>query len=95
MSFPLANIHDHQYRFMKDFDAQEGIAFLLLYFTQPDVYYYMTFSELTYFFERAAAGGLKHFKYRELNPKYILPHSGNFLVPYLEGINLDLSERDE
>lgn len=95
MSFPLANIHDHQYRFMKDFDAQEGIAFLLLYFTQPDVYYYMTFSELTYFCERAAGGGLKHFKYKELNPKYVLPHSGNFLVPYLEGINLDLSERDE
>lgn len=95
MSFPLANIHDHQFRFMKDFDKQEGVAFLLLYFTQPDVYYYMTFAELSVFMQRAKEGGPKHFKFGELNEKFRLSRSSGFLVPYLEGINLDLAERDD
>ena len=32
-SFPLQNIHEHQIRFMSDYEHQGGIAFFLLYFT--------------------------------------------------------------
>ncbi len=32
-TFPLANIHPHQVRFMEDFEKQGGISFLLLSFT--------------------------------------------------------------
>ena len=94
LSFPLANIHAHQYAFMKDFDAQDGIAFLLLYFSKTEVYYYMRFSELTYFMQRAENGGPKHFKFSELDEKFYLPVSRQFLIPYLEGISRDLGERD-
>ena len=45
--------------------------------------------------KRAEEGGPKHFKFSELDQKYYLPASRQFFVPYLEGINLDLSERDE
>ena len=31
-TFPLANIHAHQMSFMKEFEQQKGIAFLLLFF---------------------------------------------------------------
>ena len=95
LSFPLANIHAHQYEFMKDFDAQDGIAFLLLYFSEPDVYYYMTFAELTKYMNRAKDGGPKHFKFKELDERYYLPAKGGILVPYLAGINRDLEDRDE
>ena len=29
-TFPLQNIHEHQYRFMEDFEAQGGVAFFLI-----------------------------------------------------------------
>ena len=34
--FPLQNIHAHQVEFMKDFEKQQGIAFLILYFSHRD-----------------------------------------------------------
>ena len=33
-TFPLANIHPHQVQFMKEFEEQKGISFLILYFSQ-------------------------------------------------------------
>ena len=35
-TFPLQNIHPHQIQFMKEFEEQGGIAFILLYFTVAD-----------------------------------------------------------
>ena len=35
-TFPLANIHEHQVIFMERFEKQQGIAFLLIYFTHRD-----------------------------------------------------------
>lgn len=32
-NFPLQNIHAHQVEFMGDFEKQQGIAFLILFFT--------------------------------------------------------------
>ena len=42
-SFALSNVHEHQFNFMADFEAQGGISFLLIHFTSVDKYYYMTF----------------------------------------------------
>ena len=43
-TFPLANVHQHQIQFMADFERQKGIAFLLLYFSASDFFYYLRFS---------------------------------------------------
>ena len=32
-AFPLANVHEHQIQFMAEFEKQDGIAFLLIYFS--------------------------------------------------------------
>ena len=32
-TFPMQNIHEHQLHFMEQFEAQNGISFLLIYFT--------------------------------------------------------------
>ena len=94
-SFPLQNIHEHQVAFMRDFEKQQGIAFLILYFSHRDEIYYMPFWQVEQFWERGQNGGIKHFKYSELFPQWFLKRSGNILVPFLEGIQMDLDERAE
>lgn len=92
-SFPMANIHEHQYRFMADFEEQEGIAFLIIYFKDRDVFYYLPFASLKTFWERMEAGGPKHFKFGELDPAYeISSYSGTF-VHFLEPLQRDLASR--
>ena len=41
-TFPLQNIHEHQVAFMRDFERQQGVAFLILYFSHIDEVYYLT-----------------------------------------------------
>ena len=36
--FPLANVHPHQIRFMQEFEEQDGVAFLIIYFKSRDLY---------------------------------------------------------
>ena len=93
-TFALSNVHEHQYEFMKDFEAQGGVAFLLIYFTGIDQYYYMRFKELDKFYTRAANGGPKSFKTEELNPAYMLHSIQGAPVHYIEGINRDIEEPD-
>lgn len=93
-TFPLQNVHEHQVTFMKEFEEQKGIAFLLIYFKKRDVFYYLTFEELWKYWERAEKGGRKSFRFEELDPHYqISTHNGVF-VHYLEMINQDLENRD-
>lgn len=92
-NFPIANIHEHQVVFMQDFESQGGIAFLILYFTEADRYFYLPFEDLVRFWNRAMAGRQKHFKLSELNPKYEM-HCNGFLLHYLEALQTDLSARE-
>lgn len=93
-TFPLQNVHEHQIRFMREFEQQKGIAFLLIYFAKRDVFYYLSFEKLLYFWKRSEQGGRKSFTFDELDPHYqISTHNGVF-VHYLEMISQDLEERE-
>ncbi|MCQ2509566.1 MAG: Holliday junction resolvase RecU [Lachnospiraceae bacterium] len=92
-AFPLANVHPHQIAFMKDFEKQEGIAFLLLYFSARECYYYLRLSEFLTFVERAEKGGLKRFRFEELDQDFILQQKHGIMIPYLEGIQKDMDRR--
>lgn len=92
--FPLQNIHQHQVNFMKDFEEQQGLAFLILYFSHRDEIYYLTFRQMYNFWERGQEGGPRHFKYQELDPRWFLQRKGNILVPFLDGIQMDLDSRE-
>lgn len=92
-SFPLMNVHEHQMQFMQDFENQDGIAFLLIYFKSKERYMYLPFAELKKFWQRKEDGGLKHFKLKELDPSFeISTYSGTF-VHYLEQIQMDINRR--
>ena len=93
-TFSLQNIHEHQYRFMQEFEKQGGISFLMIMFTKRNDRYYMPFSELSTYMERTKEGHAKNFKYLELNDDFFLKPSTGALVPYLEGLQKDLDMRE-
>ena len=93
-TFPLQNVHPHQMEFMRDFEAQDGIAFLIIFFTHLDRFYYLPYRKLSAFWERMENGGRKSFRMEELDEEYFFERSGNVLVPYLIPLQTDLSQRD-
>lgn len=92
-NFSLQNIHEHQFRFMTDFEKQDGIAFILLYFTHRDEKYYIPYWDIKKFMERANENGRKHIKYDEIDKSYLIGRKGGVLVHYLEQLQKDLASR--
>lgn len=91
--FPLANIHEHQIRFMKEFEQQDGIAFFLIYFKDEDRYYYLRLKEALLFWERKEIKGPKSFDVSELTPDYFFKAKNETFIPYLEMVKKDILER--
>lgn len=94
-TFPLANIHEHQVEFMRNFEKQNGVAFLLISFTKRNELYYLRFNELLAYWERNISGGRKSFRYDELDSDFFLKEVPGVLVPYLNALQLDLEKREE
>ncbi|MDD5935078.1 MAG: Holliday junction resolvase RecU [Clostridiales bacterium] len=94
-TFALANIHEHQVEFMKDFEGQGGISFFLIYYSKRDEYYYLRLEELLKFWNRAKEGGRKSFRFEELSADYFIKSKGGVFVPFLELLQKDLNLRDE
>ncbi|MCI8280469.1 MAG: Holliday junction resolvase RecU [Lachnospiraceae bacterium] len=92
-AFPLQNVHEHQIVFMENFEKQGGVAFLILFFSHRNEFYYLPHKRLMEFWERAKGGGRKSFRYEELSPEFFLHSRGGVLVPYLEGLQQDLDAR--
>lgn len=93
-TFPLQNVHEHQVAFMDKFEHQNGISFLIIYYSKKNLLYYMKFTELKQFWERAASGGRKSIRFEELNPEFFMSWKNSCFVPYLDYIQKDLDSRD-
>jgi len=93
-TFALQNIHEHQVEFMRQFEKQGGIAFFILYYSSRDLFYYLTFDTLDFFWQRAKNGGRKSFRFEELAPEYVIPRKQGILVPYLDTMQKDLEQKD-
>ncbi len=93
-TFPLANIHAHQVEFMERFEGQGGIAFFLIFYTKREEFYYLQLSLLKKFWERMLEGGRKSFRYEELSPEFFLEGGNGAMIPYLDGLQKDLSARE-
>ena len=92
-TFPLQNVHEHQVEFMRDFEKQGGIAFLIIHFTERDEMYYLPFRDLDGFWTRMRSGGRKSFTYEEIDKQYKISRSGDMLVHYLQTLQKDLDGR--
>lgn len=93
-TFSMNNVHEHQIEFMKEFEEQDGIAFLLIYYKKHNIYYYLTYERLYDFWTRATNGGRKSFRYDELDPSFQIKIQGGGYIHYLEMINKDLDCRE-
>ncbi|MFR5602188.1 MAG: Holliday junction resolvase RecU [Lachnospiraceae bacterium] len=93
-TFPLQNVHPHQVAFMKEFEEQGGIAFVILHFTALDEIYYIPFSDLYRFWCRMEEGGRKSFTYDEVDKTFRIGQGKDALVHYLEQLQMDLDRRD-
>ena len=89
-TFPLQNIHPHQIQFMKEFEEQGGIAFIILYFTSLNEMYYMPFEHIYTFWKRMEDGGRKSFTYDEIDKTLQIPIKNGVFLHFLEQLQLDL-----
>jgi len=80
-TFPLQNIHPHQIAFMEQFERQEGVSFLVIFYSKRNEFYYLRHEKLMEFWNRAQEGGRKSFRYEELEPDFFFGSKGGMLVP--------------
>ncbi len=92
-TFPLQNIHAHQISFMGQFERQDGIAFLIVFYSHRNEFYYLRYQKLMEFWDRSIGGGRKSFRYEELEPDFFISPKGGLLVPYLDLLKQDLEKR--
>ena len=92
--FPLQNIHEHQVNFMSDFEKQQGISFIILYFSSRDEFYYVPFCDIINFWNRGKNGGRKSFTYDEIDKSYRIHASTGVPVHYLDALQKDIMSRD-
>ena len=91
--FSLANVHEHQFKFMCEFEKQGGVAFWIIFFKSLDKIMYVPLSDLKVFMDRMYTCGKKSFKFEELNLEYEIPKKGDIIVHYLESLSLYLSDK--
>ena len=100
-TFALQNIHEHQYNFMKAFEKQGGVAFLLIYYSHREKIYFMNCEEMAHFYERGTEAGMqkedgrRSFRFEELNPRFLYDMPAEPYINYLEYINDYLDWKDE
>lgn len=92
-TFSIQNIHEHQINYMREFEEQGGIAFVILSFTKRNEVYYIPLTNLNFFYDRAKNGGRKSFTYDEVDKRYLIKSKSGVLLHYLEQINMDLQNR--
>ena len=91
----IQGVHPHQVAFMREFEEQGGIAFLIIYFSQRDELYYLPFFHLDAYWERMQQGGRKSFTYEEMDKTWRIKSHRDILVHYLEPLSRDLGERED
>ncbi len=88
--FPLKNIHHHQLAFMEDFEAQEGIAFFLIYFSAYDRIYFVPFSFIKKRIEEAKTGGPKSIPFGDFETLIQVKNKEGYMVHYIEALDIYL-----
>lgn len=92
-TFALQNIHRHQITFMEEFEHQDGVAFVLIYYSKRDQYFYVRFQKMKEFWDRMQKGGRKSFRFEELEEDYEIPKGKGNFIPYLIPLQKDLENR--
>ena len=92
-TFPLQNNHQHQVDFMSEFEKQDGLSFIIIYFSNRNEFYYIPFSDIIEFWNRSLNGKRKSFTYEEIDKKFRIYAKQGIPIHYLETLQLDLKTR--
>ena len=92
-SLPIQNIHEHQIKFMEDFQNQQGVSFLLVQFTALDEFYFLPFETLKRYWDGAQRGERKSIPYSAFEQQYLIENKGKAVLNYLEAVNTYLVNR--
>ena len=68
---------------------------LILFFSARDEFYYLPFSDIIKFWERAKAGERKSFTYDEIDKSFRINSGKGIMIHYLETIQKDLDRREQ
>lgn len=90
--FRLSNIHKHQYEFMKEFEEQGGVSFLLILYSKKQIVVYLPFRKLEFFMNRAV-NDKKYFNIDEIDEEYYIDVNNTILIPFLYKLDFDLNNR--
>lgn len=94
-SLPMQNIHEHQIKFMEDFEKQKGYSFLLVCFSALGEYYIFPFDKLKKLWTNAQNGGKKHIPYTEFEERFLIKYDNNGILNYLKTVNEYIKYKDE
>ncbi|GAB6098606.1 Holliday junction resolvase RecU [Halanaerocella petrolearia] len=82
--FDLSNVKKHQYQYLKDWVANGGIGFLIVYFNSLGEIYYLPFELLDKYWQDMRKGGRKSIPYIKIaNEEMLINGKGLILVDYL------------
>ena len=79
---------------MTEFEEQEGVSFLIIYFSGCNLCYYVPYRDMMRFWNRALGGGRKSFRREELDQEYQIRVQGEVFIHYLEALQMDLDSRE-
>jgi recombination protein U len=84
-SLPLTNIHEHQVDYMKEVDAQGGLAFIIVHFKFCDEYYLIPFELIEEYMTQTKRRSIP---YKAMAPELkIDPGRGGSVLNYLDTLN--------
>jgi len=90
---PMQNIHEHQIEFMRDFERQKGVAFLLVRFSLVDKVFMLPFEALYKFWQAAQNGGRKSIPLEAFDEELVAVNKSGAMVHYLEPLSIYLQRR--
>ncbi|WP_408956028.1 Holliday junction resolvase RecU [Natroniella sp. ANB-PHB2] len=86
--FDLSNVKKHQYHYLKNWAANGGIAFLIIYFNSLDEAYYLPYGLLNEYWQGRLKGKRKSIPYQKIaKEEYKISSQGLVLLDYLEIID--------
>lgn len=94
-ALPMQNIHQHQIDFMIDFEKQQGIAFLIVFFANTNEYFFFPFRDLKQYYEKIKKGGKKSIPYKAFKKQYKIETKSGYFLHYLDTLNTYLQNLQE
>lgn len=88
---PLQNVHEHQIEFMREYELNGGVAFLLVYFKKTDEYFMLPFKVLEKYWMDAEKGGRRSIPYDAFDKDLTIQGTNGYALNYLDTLNIYLT----